>query len=481
MTRTPALAALAGIFEEHADRPLLVVPGAPPTTYRALWRKASGIARRLREQGLEPAQRLLVQLDSTEHALAVYLACAIGGYVACPVDPALPRAQLAAAKALLQPSRAVTDADIPALVEPTDGGDFGTGSADEEFLVVFSSGSTGEPKGIVHTLRSYVDSARSFAALSELSPRSVVYHHFPSFYMAGVFNLFFCPMVAGATIVVGPRFSKLSMLRFWELPVEHGVNHLTLTPTMAHSLCQLYRRDDRVIDRLATYEAVISTSSPLYPAIAERFLRTFKVPLRSCYGVTEVGGSITLQTWEDALALESLGACSPDVELRAGTEAAPARLLIKTPFMAKAYLTKAGYVPLANAEGYFDSGDLGYVKDGHLYFSGRDHDLVKKGGEFVSTQLVENLALTNEHIAEVAAVSVPDEFWGARVVLFYVPQRDASEEQIEAAFARIFGEGLREIERPDKIIPVPWMPKTSIGKVKKRELVDKYDIRSSGK
>lgn len=482
MPRTLALDVLARVFEEHADRNLLVVPGAAPTTYRAFWRKAEGIARRLRVRGLGPQERLLLQLQNSEHVLALYLACAIGGFVACPVDPTLPKAQLAAARALLQPSMTLADADVPGLLEPIQGGpDLGVGEPDEDFLVVFSSGSTGEPKGIVHTLRSFVESARSFARLSGLSPSSAVYHHFPMFYMAGVFNLLFCPMVAGATIVVGPRFSKLSMLRFWDLPIEHGVNRLTLTPTMALSLCHLYRRDDRLHDHLAKYEAIVSTGSALYASVAQRFQQTFKVPLRSCYGVTEVGGSITLQAWEDAIAFESLGTWAPGVEIRAGTEGTPSEILVRTPFMAKAYLTKGDVVRPVDANGFFKTGDVGFVKEGRLFFSGREHDLVKKGGEFVSTQLIEDAALSNKLVTDAAAVSVPDEFWGSRVVLFYVPARDATEEEIAAEFARIFSEGLREIERPDKVIPVPWMPKTSVGKTKKRELVEKYDVHASGK
>jgi len=239
------------------------------------------------------------------------------------------------------------------------------------------------------------------------------------FYMAGIYNLFFCPLVAGSSIVLGPRFTKAQMLRFWDLPIEHGVNCLTITPTMAHALCQLYRRDDRVIEHVAKYQAFIATGSPLYPSIAERFRSTFGASLRSCYGVTEVGGSITFQSWEDAVAGESMGRWARSTEIRAGVEGAPREILVKTPFMAKGYLVKGELVRPYDAQGFFQTGDLGYVKDGLLYFSGREHDLVKKGGEFVSTQLIENLALKNKLVTDVAAVGVADEFWGAKVVLFY--------------------------------------------------------------
>ena len=66
--------------------------------------------------------------------------------------------------------------------------------------------------------------------------------------------------------------------------------------------------------------------------------------------------------------------------------------------------------------------------------------------------------------------------WGAWGGLFYVPGRDASDAEIRSEFDRRFSDGLRSVERPDKIIPVPWMPKTSIGKIVKRELVEKYTL-----
>lgn len=475
--RTPALDALADTFAKHADDRLLVLADGTEVKYRDFWNQAENMAHGLRSLGVPAGGRLLIKLANSQHLLALYLACAIGGYVACPNDPETPQPRLATLKSILQPALVVDEGVLATLLQPApkDGG-FGAGLADEEFLVVFSSGSTGQPKGIVHSLATMTASATSFAQLSGMGADSIVYHHFPMFYMAGIFNMFFAPMVAGGSIVVGPRFSKLQMLRFWELPVKYGVNCLTVTPTMALSLCELYRRNEPVLQLLAQAQSVIATGSVLYPSVAERFQKIFRVPLRTCYGVTEVGGTVTFQSWEDALASQSMGSWAPNTEIRAGDEAAPAEILVKTPFMAKGYLTREGMTGVADAEGFFHTGDVGYVKDGLLFYSGRQHDLVKKGGEFVSTQTIENLALSCGKVTDVAAVGVPDEFWGMRVVLFYVAEREADVPEILAEFNRVFERELRDIERPDKFIPVPWMPKSSIGKILKRELVDTYTI-----
>jgi acyl-CoA synthetase (AMP-forming)/AMP-acid ligase II len=478
MPATDAHAMLDAVFEGNASRRFLAAADGRELSYGEFYDIAGNIGRRLVARGLKPGSRLMIRLENSEHVLALYLACALAGVVACPLDPLMPAQRAAALITRFSPALLIDSGVLEELLAPGAPADarLPTASEDADFLVVFSSGSTGEPKGIVHSLRSMTQSAASFAALSGLNADSVVYHHFPMFYMAGIFNQFFCPLMAGGTIVIGPKFSKAQMLRFWEAPMRCGVNCLTLTPTMALSLAQLYRRDARLLEHLSRYQGVVATGGPLYRSIAERFLETFKVPLRACYGVTEVGGSITYQSWEDALVAQSVGSAAAETEIRAGSAQAPAEILVRTPFMAKGYLAQEGLADCCDAEGFFHTGDIGYLRDSLLYFAGRENDLIKKGGEFVSTQLVEDLGLRNTQVTDVAAVGVADEFWGARLVLFYVPQRDAAEPQILAQFDRLFADGLRPIERPDKFIPVPWMPKTSIGKIVKRDLVDKYTL-----
>ena len=478
MPVTSAHAPLKDIFAANASKRFLLAAGAKPLSYGEFYQSAVNIGRQLQQRGIKPGDRLMIQAENSEKLLALFVACALTGAVACPLDPLLPASRAAAFRSRVAPALRIDEQMLDALhaAAAQPGAAFAPVPDDADFLVVFSSGSTGEPKGIVHSLRSMMDSADSFAALSGLNADSVVYHHFPMFYMAGIFNQFFCPLAAGGSIVIGPRFSKLQMLHFWDLPMQTGVNCLTLTPTMALLLAQLYRNDARLQEHMSRYQAVVSTGGPLYRSVAEQFLEKFGVPLRGCYGVTEAGGSITFQSWEDALAVQSMGAAAPGTEIRAGSEAAPAEVLIRTPFMAKGYLVKGELAGIGDAEGFFHSGDLGFMRDGLLYFSGREHDLIKKGGEFVSTQQIEDLGLRNKGVTDVAAVGVPDEFWGARLVLFYVPGQGAAEPEILAEFDRLFVDGLRAIERPDKIIAVPWMPKTSIGKIVKHELVEKYTL-----
>lgn len=469
------------IFSQFGDRVLLRLPSGEETSYSEFRKNAEAQARHLLEMGLTPGDRLLIKLENSPDLLSLYLACALAGLVACPTDPASPATRIALLQRELTPKLVVDRDTLSALRLPPGASAPALPKYDEQrdFVIIYSSGTTAEPKGIVHTVRSLTESAKAFNELTGLGDGSVIYHHFPMFYMAGIFNLFLCPVMAGATIVVGQRFSSLQMLRFWDAPKASGVNHLTVTPTMALSLCQLYRRDDSLLEHISKYQAIISTSSTLYGSIAKRFYDIFGIPLQSCYGVTEVGGSITLQGWDDALALDSnsVGRHLPIVQIRAGTNAGNATdVLIKTPFMMKGYITRGKMISPFDDDGFFRTGDVGYCAGDSLFLTGRESDTVKKGGEFVSLPQIEDLSLSSPHVSDVAAVAVPDEYWGNKIVLFYIPTPQSDIDGVERELSDLFAQRLRQIEIPDKLIPVPAMPKTSIGKTVKRSLVERYTI-----
>ena len=97
-------------------------------------------------------------------------------------------------------------------------------------------------------------------------------------------------------IVLGKRFSREQMLKFWDIPMKNGVNNLTLTPTMAISLVKIYRHDNSIMKYIQSIDSIISTGSYLHKSIFDEFKMKFSVPLQTCYGVTEVGGTITFMS-----------------------------------------------------------------------------------------------------------------------------------------------------------------------------------------
>src|SRR5512141_681632 len=145
-------AVLADVFAQNSSKRLLIGADGRELAYAQFQDTARNIAWQLLQRGLKPGNRLMIQIDNSEYLLALYLACAMAGVVACPVDPLLPEGRAAALKLRVAPAMLV-DARVlnELLAAPAPAGiEFPAVSDDADFLVVFSSGSTGEAKGIVH-------------------------------------------------------------------------------------------------------------------------------------------------------------------------------------------------------------------------------------------------------------------------------------------------------------------------------------------
>jgi len=395
------------------------------------------------------------------------------GIIACPIDPDLPNERYMSLKNKLKPSYVIDDLKKLEKVQTNSNLD---SFQNNNFIMLYSSGTTGEPKGILHTTNSLIASARSFARLSRLNEKTIIYHHFPMYYMAGIFNMFLCPMVSGAKIVIGNRFSRESMLSFWDLPKKYGVNNLTLTPTMAISLVKVFRNDNSIMQYINGIESIISTGSYLHRSTFDEFKKKFSIPLQTCYGVTEVGGTITFNSKEesDSFVDDSVGGYDKKVQFKCeGSKTNPSEIIVKTPFMMSGYFL-GGKIKSGEKGGYFYTGDIGYLENDRLYITGRKGDRIKKGGEFISLSYIESTLMKFDLMDELCVISTEDSFWGNKVLVFYV-SNNIKEDLIKRKIMNFSKEHLTKIEMPDDYIKIKDMPRTSIGKIKKKQLLDMYN------
>ena len=152
-------------------------------------------------------------------------------------------------------------------------------------------------------------------------------------------------------------------------------------------------------------------------------------------------------------------------------------LWVKTPFLFKGYLNKDGNMELElDEEGFFDTKDLGGInEDGQLVLAGRNRDIIKKGGLFVSLIEIENLVKSKMEVEDVAAVPIKHDFYGESYVL-YVISKTIGEEKITTDSLRIWLlENLVAYKLPEAIELVQEFPKTLSGKVQKNKLVELYN------
>ena len=469
---------LENIFKKYKNNDFIIREDGSVISYIQFWADVIKIRTKLEKFGCKKGNLLLIKIENSEEYLKLYIACMLIGIIACPIDPNLPKDRYKYIINEINPNYVIDNIEHIYKFKINNKKNHFSMKNDgiRNCLLLFSSGTTGKPKGIVHSVESLLSSSISFSAFSGINSKTIVYHHFPMFYMAGIFNMFLCPMVKGAKIVLGKRFSAKSMLDFWDIPMKNSVNHLTITPTMAISLVQIFREDKMVMQYIKNLDSILSTGSKLHRSVFEKFLLKFSIPLQNCYGVTEVGGTITYNNKEESLMQNenNVGSSSNDIKfLCNGTKNKPEEIIVKTPFMMSGYFSN-GNIEKGLKNGYFHTGDIGYLENNRLFVTGRKGDRIKKGGEFVSLAYIEDILMKTELVDELSVVSIEDSFWGNQIIVFYVKPFEISENFVNEKFVIFAQKFLTKIEMPDKYICLDEMPKTSIGKIKKKTLMNNY-------
>jgi acyl-CoA synthetase (AMP-forming)/AMP-acid ligase II len=464
--------ALRSRFSESRDATLLVDPSGAGISYGRFWAEARRVASGWARLGARPGERVALLVPRGPGGLLCYLACALGGFVACPLDRESPPTDIDEALRLIGPALAIRDTpQIDAKAAADSPGEFEIDENDRDFLVIMSSGTTGKPKGILLALDAFLGGASSFASLWGIDPSTRLYHVFPSHYMAGVFNQLFCPLMAGGTVVLGPQFSPTSFAGLWTAVSSHRVNALCLSPSMAAMLVRLSR--DSALSRRCGEQVpnILCTAGPPLPGLRDAFRRTFGTPLRNCYGITELGGSLTIQTREGAETEDDAGPPMAELELAFRPSiSGKTELWARSPYMMRGYLTEQGIDLPVDAAGLFPTGDLAEMRGGSLCITGRRKDLIIRGGHNVNPAVIENALSAVAGVREVSVLGLPHEFWGEMVVACIVPETGISESEIRSRVERRCG-ALDARGRPDRIMLFEHLPKTTgVGKVLKREL-----------
>lgn len=453
------------VFAIHGEKPFVHLDNSKSISYRTFLNNSVRMLNYLVGQGLRSGDSVVINLENRVEYLELMLALAIGGVTAYPVDPDVNVGQINKIKKLSRARLCITsynqlayalDDSIPDCANQ--------GDMNFPYLVVFSSGTTGTPKGIVQSAENFYSAASAFASTLALTEHDLTLHNWPMFYNAGLFNLFAAPLMAGGSIAIGKRFSAKHIDFFWRDVQAFKPTQAYLSPTMATSLARTFRFFKLDKNVLAGTK-VVSTSSVLYPSIKKEFRDTFGVDMIACFGITELGGSFTVGhgVGDDF----SVGRLIAGVEVSIDEES-DGELLVKSPYMALGYLNEDGTIAAFDRTAFFRTGDLGRTVDGELYVSGRKKDSIKKGGEFIQLTEVEDAVLGSGLCNECIAVGRPDLFWGEVYDLFFVPKSADLEHTTKDAISRLLNDALPYSQRPSDIKAISEIPKTSSGKPIKR-------------
>src|SRR6266446_8688040 len=469
------------------------------------------IAADLDEAGLKRGERVSVWLPNRVESVAVLLACSRQGYVCNPslhqnytvgeiaellagiraaaffTEPGYGAdartADVFAAAATLPSLRRIYTlgigpseaAPFPAAIGDTPSLPPAAADPDKIVYLAFTSGTTGTPKGVMHSDNTLLANGRAMVAdwhhdertiLLSLSPMS---HHIGT---VGIEQM----MAAGLELVVNtPSPGRTSL--DWIL--ETGATYVMGVPTHAMDILAELRR--RGLERLGAVKVFYMAGSPIPRETAHAFLDIGVLP-QNVYGMTENGShQYTLPSDDPRTIVETCGrACgayeiriwdkdNPDVKAQPGEvgEIGGRGACLTLGYFDNQQATEESF----NRSGWFMSGDLGRLDEqGCLEIVGRKKDLIIRGGHNIYPARIEDLTMRHSAVARCAAFPVADQRLGEKVCLAVIPHEGESIEP-DGLLAHLHGAGLSRYDMPEYFIAMTGFPLTASGKILKRELV----------
>lgn len=481
-------------------------------TWGELQRRVDGMAARLAAAGVRRGERVSLWLSNRVEAVIALLACSRGGHVCNPSlhqnytveeivtllerigaaaliaeegygadadrhDVFEPASRLEAMRAVVRVPRGRDDATALPALAPPDPTTVAPRADDPDIVcyLAFTSGTTGMPKGVMHSANTLLANCRDMVrdwsqdadtVLLSLSPLS---HHIA---WVGLGQM----LVTGGEYVINdppPGMRPLDWI------IETGATYVMGVPTHAMDI-QADQRS-RGLGRIGRVRAFYMAGAPIPPVVAQRFLDQDILP-QNVYGMTENSSHQYTRPADDARTIVATcgrGGAAYTVRIfdqaDPDREAAPGEAgqiggrgaCLMLGYFANQQATEQSF----NRDGWFLSGDLGRLdENGCLEIVGRLKDIIIRGGHNIHPARIEELAVKHSAIAKAAAFPVPDERLGEKVCLAVLPPDGATAPSAAATLDHLHEAGLSRYDMPEYYLVVDAFPLTASGKILKREL-----------
>jgi long-chain acyl-CoA synthetase len=434
--------------------------GGRRVTYAQLDRASAQVARRLAAEGIRPGARVALMLPNVPEFVAAYYGVLRVGAIAVPLDVDLTRHELRAALAdcgaarliawralrsvhepawLVAPGSFFDDAEPVAAVER---------EAGDTAVILYTSGTTGEPKGIELTHANLLANARVTAELFAYGSGDAVLAALPLAHAFGQTCTLSAPLLAGAAVVLADRFG-----------VGDGITVLVGVPSMYARLLADGGKGTPAL-RLC-----VSGGAPLAPELLNACEQALGVRLLEGYGLTETSPVAAFNRLSDPRRPGSIGTPVDGVEMRL----CDGEIAIRGHNVMKGYWNRPEATrEVLSDDGWLRTGDLAQVDDdGAFRIVGRRKDLIIRDGRNVHPREVEDVLHSHPEVVEAAVLGVPDPLLGEEVVACVVvaPGASVTEEELRDYARR------RTARYPRHIWFAPALPRSSTGKVRKRAIV----------
>jgi acyl-CoA synthetase (AMP-forming)/AMP-acid ligase II len=364
---------------------------------------------------------------------------------------------------------------------------FPEGDDEDTTMLLFTAGTTGTPKGVMLTHQSF-----SSYLLSNVTPpdpdmeeRNML--SVPLYHIAGT-QAVMAAIYGGRTLVVMRQFEPVEWM---ELVQRERADRAMMVPTMIKQLMDHPRFHDY---DLSSLEVITYGAAPMPMEVIRRAIQEFPgARFINAFGQTESASTITMLPPEDHVLegdpeeverklkrLSSIGKPLDDVEVSIVDEDGDqvptgevGEIVASGPRIMKGYWKQEGDTQNTIRHGLLYTGDLGYQdEDGYIFLAGRAKDFIKRGGEMVSPEEVEQVLMSHPGVDDAAIIGIPDLEWGERVRAVVV--RRGGEAVEEEELIEHCHQHLASFKRPESVVFVDELPRNPLGKVLKRVLREEY-------
>ena len=410
------IGSLPGRHARYRPEHEALVVGADRQTFRQFERRTARLAAAFERQGVGHGDRIATVLPNGSAIYEVYWAAARIGAATVPLSTLLREDAVATLLGDAQPALVVSrDGDVEAWIaeEAPDVAPAEPCIAESDlFNIMYSSGTTGTPKGIALSYGVRARYCLVFASAWRMTPSSVVLHA-GSLVFNGAFVTMLPAMYLGATFILVPQFDPEALVHTIE---RERVTHIMMVPSQIAALLNAPGFDPR---RLSSLEMLGSVGAPLHQDYRERLMASLPGRCYELYGLTE--GFITVLDRDDfarkrdtvgvPLAFSEMRIVGPDGRQAASGEVG--EIVGTSPLLMSGYYNQPALTATAIVDGWLHTGDLGFADDeGFLHLVDRQKDLIISGSINVYPRDIEEVIVAHPAVKEAAVFGVPDDRWG---------------------------------------------------------------------
>ncbi len=351
-------------------------------------------------------------------------------------------------------------------------------AASDTALLLYTSGSTGLPKGALLSHDAVLSGGRNVVNGHNLSDRDRALCVLPVYHINGAMVTVCAPLMSGGSVVIPNRFSAST---FWQLVAKYRCTWSSVVPTIINYLLDRADKEPFVFgndQRLDSFRFARSASAPLPVVVLQQWEQVFRVPMIETLGLTETAGTVATNPMPPVLRKPgSVGlACGNEIKIidRNGnhcTANIAGEIVIRGSNLLGQYYKDVETTRAAFADGWLRTGDLGFLdQDDYLFITGRLKELILRGGENIAPREIDDALYKHEAVLEAAAVGIEHRYYGQEVVACVTLREgfNCTEQELKEFCLASIG----ETKMPKTIYFLEQLPKGASGKILRLQLPD---------